>query len=53
MAMSPLVMTVPRGYLPKADADELSGTEDMDLDTSAMDQDGERPGEGSLCDSGK
>ena len=38
------------------DADELSGTEDMhdmDLDTSAMDQDGERPGEGSLCDSGK
>ena len=46
------------GYLPKAtsfmpDADELSGTEDMDLDASAMDQDGERPGEGSLCDSGK
>ncbi len=48
------------GYLPKAtsfmpDADELSGgTEDMhdmDLDASAMDQDGERPGEGSLCDS--
>ncbi len=44
------------GYLPKAtsfmpDADELSGTEDMhdmDLDASAMDQDGERPGEGSL-----
>ncbi len=42
------------GYLPKAtsfmpDADELSGTEDMhdmDLDASAMDQDG---GEGSLC----
>ena len=39
------------GYLPKAtslmpDADELSGTEDMDmdLDASAM---------GSLCDSGK
>ncbi len=35
------------------DADELSGTEDMhdmDLDASAMDQDGER---GSLCDSGK
>ena len=59
MAMSPLVMTV--GYLPKAtsfmpDADELSGTEDMhdmDLDARAMDQDGERPGEGSLCDSGK
>ncbi len=49
------------GYLPKAtsfmpDADELSGTEDMhdmDLDARAMDQDGERPGEGSLCDSGK
>ena len=49
------------GYLPKAtsfmpDTDELSGTEDMhdmDLDASAMDQDGERPGEGSLCDSGK
>ena len=49
------------GYLPKAtsfmlDADELSGTEDMhdmDLDASAIDQDGERPGEGSLCDSGK
>ena len=43
------------GYLPKAtsfmpDADELPGT---DLDASAMDQDGERPGEGSLCDSGK
>ncbi len=43
------------GYLPKAtsfmpDADELSGTEDMhdmDLDASTMDQDGERPGEGS------
>ncbi len=59
MAMSPLVMTVPmkvppKGYQP--DADELSGTEDMhdmDLDASAMDQDGERPGEGSLCDSGK
>ena len=41
------------GYLPKAtsfmpDADELPGTEDMhdmDLDASAMDQDGERPGE--------
>ncbi len=32
------------------DADELSGTEDMhDMDASAMDQDGERPGEGSLC----
>ena len=29
------------------DADELSGTEDM----HDMDQDGERPGEGSLCDS--
>ncbi len=46
------------GYLPKAtsfmpDTDELSGTEEMDLDASAMDQDGERPGEGSLCDSGK
>ncbi len=46
------------GYLPKAtsfmpDADELSGTEDMHLDASAMDQDGKRPGEGSLCDSGK
>ncbi len=27
--------------------------EDMDLDASAMDQGGERPGEGSLCDSGK
>ncbi len=26
---------------------------DMDLDARAMDQDGERPGEGSLCDSGK
>ena len=37
------------------DADELSGTgtEDMDLDASTMDQDGERPREGSLCDSGK
>ncbi len=35
------------------DADKLSGTEDMDLDASTMDQDGERPGEGSLCDSGK
>ncbi len=38
------------------DADELSGTEDMhdmDLDASTMDRDGERPGEGSLCDSGK
>ena len=32
------------------DADELSGTDDMDLDASAM---GERPREGSLCDSGK
>ncbi len=48
------------GYLPKATsfmhADELSGTEDMhdmDLDARAMDQDGERPGEGSLCVSGK
>ena len=49
------------GIVPKAisfmpDADELSGTEDMhdmDLDARAMDQDGERPGEGSLCDSGK
>ncbi len=51
------------GYLPKAtsfmpDTDELSGTgtedmHDMDLDARAMDQDGERPGEGSLCDSGK
>ncbi len=59
MAMSPLVMTVPmkeRGYLPKAtsfmpDADELSGTDDMDLDARAMDQDGERPGEGSLASS--
>ena len=47
------------GYL-MPDADQLSGTEDMhdmdldmDLDASAMDQDGERPGEGSLCDSGK
>ncbi len=30
------------GYLPKAN---------MDLDASTMDQDGERPGEGSLCDS--
>ncbi len=41
MAMSPLVMTVREGYL---DADELSGTDDMDLDASAMDQDqdGER-----------
>ncbi len=34
MAMSPLVMTVREGYL---DADELSGTDDMD-----QDQDGER-----------
>ena len=46
------------GYRPKAtsfmpDTDELSGTEEMDLDASAMDQDGERSGEGSLCDSGK
>ena len=48
------------GYLPKAtsfmpDADELSGTEDMHDMASTMDQDqdSERPGEGSLCDSGK
>ena len=47
MAMSPLVMTVPMkerdtatSFMP--DADELSGTHDMDLDASAMDQDGER-----------
>ncbi len=64
MAMSPLVMDSAYegegivGYLRKAtsfmpDADELSGMHDMDLDASAMDQDGERPGEGSLCDSGK
>ncbi len=42
------------GYLPKAtsfmpDAEDMH---DLDLDASAMDQDGERPGEGSLCDSG-
>ncbi len=45
-----MVMTVP---MKEPDADELSGTHDMDLDARCMDQDGERPGEGSLCDSGK
>ena len=35
------------------DADGTEDMHDMDLDASAMDQDGERPGEGSLCDSGK
>ena len=46
------------GYLPKAasfvpDAGEQSGAGAMDLDDSAMDQDDERLGEDSLCDSGK
>ncbi len=58
MAMSPLVMTVERDTSQRLPAlcQTLSGTEDMhdmDLDASAMDQDSERPGEGSLCDSGK
>ena len=35
------------------DADGTEDMHDMDLDASAMDQDGERPGEGSLCDSCK
>ncbi len=46
------------GYLPKATSRRWWTVwdwdmHDMDLDASAMDQDGERPGEGSLCDSGK